>query len=222
MRPIINFISLKIISPFKWTFIKYFFTGRTYDLTPFDREYARMLMNERLYLWVSRRDTHLTTYLICFTDWLLSFLSWAKNKFKGPRPRWGFWSHAFMNYDGNKIVEAVAKGVHKVFFDDAFDCDSVAALVPKNMPIHEWESLRPKIEYELSQQIGKKYDTVFNISDESQVSCIELVRIVLKNEVIDYELKFADFENRIKIYKNVTPQMLYESSDFRCVWEKRR
>jgi hypothetical protein len=219
---ILGFVSLKIISPFKWTWLKYFLTGRTYDLKSVDRETARDLMTVGSYLWVSRRDSHLTTYLISFLDWLLVLRTWITNGREGMRPRFGYWSHAFMNYDNNEIVEAVGKGVVKNFFDEAFDCDAVAAFVPKNISRLEWEVLRPKISKELEKQIGKKYDTNFDLSEEDKVSCIELVRIVLKNEVEDYHLKFEKFEIMIQLYKNVTPQMLYESEDFVCVWEVRR
>jgi hypothetical protein len=82
--------------------------------------------------------------------------------------------------------------------------------------------MRPKISKELEKQIGKKYDTNFDLSEDERVSCIELVRLVLKKEVEDYDLKFANFESIINIYKNVTPQMLYESKDFVVVWEVRR
>lgn len=221
IRRIIDFVSLKLISPAKWTFLKYFFTGRSYDLKPVDREYARDLMKVGVFLWVSRRETHLTTYLIGFADWVLALGAWARNKFKGTRPRFGFYSHAFMNVDDNEIVEAVAKGVQKVFFDEAFDCDAAAALVPRFMSAEEWGAVRPFVVEELKKQIGKKYDTVFNIENEQLVSCIELVRMVLKHRVKDYEIKFKDFEEMIKQYKNVTPQMLFESKSFVAVWEVR-
>lgn len=219
---IVTFVSLKLISPFKWTFLKFFFTGRAYDLRAADREAARELMKYRTYLWVSRRDTHLTTYLISFSDWVLSLGVWAKNKFKGKRPRFGFWSHAFLNYDDNELVEAIAKGVERNFFDEVFDCDAAAALLPRNMSVSEWQDLQPLIAEEMLKQLGKKYDSVFDLSDQDKVSCIELVRLVLKNKVHDYDLKFANFETMIEMYKNVTPQMLYESEDFVCVWEVRR
>jgi hypothetical protein len=221
-KKILNFVSLKIISPFKWTWAKYMFTGRLYDITSQDREAARDLMTIGSYLWVSRRDSHLTTYLISFMDYLLVMKTWFANGRKGMRPRFGFWSHAFMNYDNNEIVEAVGKGVCKNFFDQAFDCDAVAALVPKNISKEEWDSLRPLITKELEKQIGKKYDTNFDIEKEDTVSCIELVRLVLKHNVQDYDLKFSEFETMIKIYKNVTPQMLYESKSFAVVWEVRK
>lgn len=221
IKGLITFISLKILSPFKWTFLKYFFTGRVYDITPMEREYARALMKDGLYLWVSRRDSHLTTYLISLGDFILSLRSWLARGQTGPGPRWGYWSHAFFNCDDNEIVEAIAKGVQRHFFDSVFDCDSIAALVPSKMTVGEWEEIRPLLSDEMLRHLGKKYDSVFDISNDDMVSCIELIRVVLKNKVEHYDLKFANFESMIKQYKNVTPQMLYESEDFKVVWEAR-
>lgn len=221
-KKILNFVSLKIVSPFKWTFLKFFFTGRAYDLRPVDREFARDLMKKYTLLWVSRRETHLTTYFISFFDWALSLCAWVRHGFKGKRPRFGFYSHAFFNYDDNELVEAVAKGVQKVFFDDVFDCDAVAALIPKYISEAEWDRMQDEINQELEAQLGKQYDTGFDLKDENAVSCIELVRLVLKKRVPDYELKFKCFETMIQLYGNVTPQMLYESDDFEVVWEVRR
>lgn len=213
---------LKLIGLVDWTGLKYLFSGRAYDLNASDREVARELMKERVYIWVSRRDTHLSTYMINLADFLLNLFIWAKNFFKGPRPKFGFWSHAFMNYDDNEIVEAVGKGVQKVFFDDVFNCDSIAALIPNNITAREWDLVKNDLIQEMELQIGKKYDLKFDINEENKVSCIELVRLVLKKRIKDYDLKFSEFELMIKKYKNVTPQMLHDSKDFRVVHEVRK
>jgi hypothetical protein len=215
----IRFIVLKIISPIKWPAIRYMLKGRPYNLRPVDRELAREMMKGRLYLWVSRRDTHLSTYIISFTDWLLDLVYWAKGFFKGPRPRFGYWAHAFFNISHNVIVESVSSGVVKSYFDDVFDCDAAAALVPKYMTAHDWDALRTDIEHEIESHIGKPYDVFFNLKDGGAVSCIELVRLVLKNKVPDYDLKFKRFEAIIESKRNVTPQMLYDSGDFVVEWQ---
>lgn len=212
----------KFLSACKWTFIKYFFTGRMYDLMPEEREHARLLMSEGIFLWVSRRNTHLTTYLISIGDYLLSAKAWILSGCRKNKPRFGFWSHAFFNFDDNEIVEAVSKGVQRHYFDSVFDCDSVCALVPRNMSKEEWDSYKVEISRELLNQIGKKYDNIFDIYDDSRLTCIELVRLVLKNKIPGYNLKFSNFENMIDIYKNVTPQMLYDCKDFKIVWEVRK
>lgn len=222
IKKLIRFFSLKILSPIHWTFIRYFITGETYLLTAHNREYARALMDDRLYLWVSRRGTHLSTHLIVLSDWVLSFLSWMRGGLNGRRPRIGFYSHAFFNCSKNEIVEAVGKGVQKVYFDDVFDCDSVAALVPSNLTKDEWSSIQLKIVDGLSKVVGRDYDPFYDINDSTELSCIELVRHILMENVKDYQLKFAQFEKLIKEYGNVTPQMLYDSTDFMVVWEVRK
>lgn len=221
LRKIIDFVSLKLISPFNWGRIKFLLTGREFNLRPYDREYARRLMNLSPYLWVSRRRTHLTSYLISFSDFALALWLWMKSKFKGPRPRWGYWTHAFLSDQNEKLIEAVAKGVQEAYFDDVFDCDSVACLAPSFATDEEWKQVSNVVIEMARKQLGKKYDTIFNIADDSEVSCIELVRVALR-ALPQYDLRFRDFEAMIQQYKNVTPQMLYESKSFRVVWEVRR
>lgn len=220
-RKLIDFVSLKLISPFNWSRIKFLITGREFNLFPEDREYARRLMQLNDYLWVSRRRTHLTSYLISTADFLLALSLWARAKFKGKRPRWGYWTHAFLSDKNCKIFEAVAKGVQEAYFDDVFDCDSVACLVPAFISPEEWRDVSGAVIEVARKQLGKKYDTIFNIADDSEVSCIELVRVALKT-LPQYAERFKDFEQLIQQYKNVTPQMLYESKSFAVVWEVRR
>jgi len=222
MKKLIEFISLKIISPFNWTRIKFLFTGRAYDLTSKDREEIREEMQAGLRIWVSRRETHLTTYFIGFFDWALAVWAWFKNGRKGIKPKWGFWTHAFANINSHEIMEAIAKGVTKSMFDDAFNCEAAAALVPANLSVIEWHNISKEIVEELKLQDGKKYDSGFNLKDESKVSCIELMRLVLMKRVKDYHYKFADLEEDVRLYKNLTPQMLYDSKSFKVVWEVRR
>lgn len=221
MRRLIDFVSLKLISPFNWGRIKFLLTGREFNLLPEDREHARRLMAHAPYLWVSRRRTHFTSYLISTADFLLALKTWVNSKFKGKRPRWGYWTHAFISGTDFKVIEAVACGVQEAYFDRVFDCDSIACLVPSFSNDEEWAEVS-KLVIELAhKQIGKKYDTIFNIADDSELSCIELVRVALM-AVPQYALKFKDFEEMIQLYKNVTPQMLFESKSFRVVWEVRR
>lgn len=222
LKGLVRFIGLKIVGPFKWSGLKYILSGRPYDLRPVEREYARLMMKKRIYLWVSRRDSHLTTYFISLSDWLLLFWYWLRKGFKGKCPRFGFWAHAFVNISHNVVVEAVGRGVVKSYFDDVFNIDAVAALVPKHLTEKEWDALRPEIEEEIVSHIGKPYDIFFNLKDDNAVSCIELVRLLLKNRVPDYALKFASFEDMIDNKKNITPQMLYDSGDFVVEWEVRK
>lgn len=222
-KKIVNFISLKILSPINWGRLKFLLTGREYDLTPAEREHARGMMQENYYLWVSRRETHLTSYLIGFADFVLALWAWLRVGFKGKRPKFGYWTHAFIDVDvnGEKLVEAISKGVVVSYFDDVFNCDSVAALVPAYLTDNEWQNISHKMREKALSFVGSEYDTVFNLKDDSKVSCIELLRAIMKAEVPNYELRFKHFEETIKNNKNVTPQMLYDSKSFRVVWEAR-
>ena len=220
-QSIIDFLSLKILSPINWGRIKFLLTGREFDLTPAEREKARDLMEGGYYLWVSRRKTHLTSYFIGFADFALALWAWLKSGFKGKRPKFGYWTHAFIDVDNEKLVEAIAKGVVVSYFDDVFDVDCVAALVPSFLTEKEWENVSEKMREKALSFVGSKYDTIFNLDDESKVSCIELLRAILKAEVPNYEQRFKHFEETIKKNKNVTPQMLYDSKSFRVVWEVR-
>lgn len=221
LKKIIEFISFKIVSPFNWGRIKFLFTGREFNLLPRDREYARKLMQKSNYIWLSRRRTHLTSYLISFSDWMLQVKHWVKIGFKGSIPRWGYWTHAFINKDDNEFIEAISEGVKESFFDTVLNCDAIVCLEPSAISSVEWVEISKKVVERAKLQEGKKYDAVFNIKDSSEESCIEMVRESLK-AIPNYESKFMDFERSIKIYNNLTPQMLYDSSSFKIIWEIRR
>lgn len=221
IQKVIDFVSLKILSPINWGRFKFLLTGREYDLTPAEREAARDLMEGGYYLWVSRRKTHLTSYLIGFADFALALWAWLRAGFKGKRPKFGYWTHAFIDIDDEKLVEAIAKGVVVSYFDEVFDVDCVAALVPAYLTDKEWENVSEKMREKALSFVGSKYDTTFDLKDESKVSCIELLRAIMKAEIPNYELRFKHFEETIKKNKNVTPQMLYDSKSFRVVWEVR-
>lgn len=222
MRKLIDFISFKILSPFNWQRLKFLLTGRFFDLKPQDREFARTLMENGFYLWVTRRETHLTTYLIGLADYYLKLCVWYCKKRPSLKPKRGFYAHAFVNVNGDEVIEAISKGVKRSYFDEVFDVDAAAALVPANIPAEEWAILGPQVAAEARKQLGKRYDSIFKLDDDAEVSCIELVRLALKKVVPEYVTRFEHFEKTIETYKNVTPQMLYDSESFAVVWEVRR
>jgi len=201
-----------LLGKINWVFLKKFLTGREFDLTDDDHNKIRDLLASDYYIILTRRNPHLSTYAICFAHVFLTF-------------RRGYYSHALMNLEGEvatdtdfRLVEATTKyGVAFTDFMHVFNCDSVAVLKPKNMTIDEWTSALDKAK----QQIGKGYDTLYNLADEEQMSCVELVRIALKGNP-NYETDFANFEAMIAKYKNLTPQMFYECEDFEVVYEARR
>lgn len=223
-KSFIELVSLKVISPFKWTRLKFLITGREYDLTPKDRTDLHDLCETGIYMWLTRRETHLTTYLINFSDYLLGMYAWLNSGFTGEKPKLGFYSHAFMNADRDTFIEAVGAGVKPSYFDEVFDVDAVCALVPSGLSAVEWSMYSKKFVEVGKKKVGARYDTMFNLKDETEVSCIELIRVSLKHCMIEenYALRFANFEALIKLNKNLTPDMLRNCSDFTVVLEMRR
>ena len=162
------------------------------------------------YIILTHRDNHLSTF---FTD----LMNWIFTK------KWGYWSHALMNMEDEvkedsdfRLVEAVSSGVKYTPFDDVFDVQGVVLLKPKNMSIDRWTLVLEKAKAEL----GKPYDTLFDIANDNALSCVELVRTALMAEP-DYLINFANFEALIAKHNNLTPQMYYDCGDFVPVYEVR-
>lgn len=187
--------------------------GRYYLITDEEQAEIREKLKRDYYIILTRRKTHLSTYAINVSHLWLS-------RFK----RFGHYSHALMNTEDHvqtdddfRLMEATnASGVAYVPFERVFDCDSVALLKPKSMTVEEWTAALEKL---LTFE-GRKYDTLYNLQDETKMSCVEMVRAALKGEP-NYETDFANFEAMIKRAKNLDPHMFYTCPDFEVVWEKR-
>lgn len=156
---------------------------------------------------LTRRRNHLSTFFINLADFLLT-------------GKWGFWSHALMNLEDEvtlesdfRLMEATAIGVHYSPFDKVFDVQNAVLLKPKNMTLIQWTKLLDRAK----EQLGKPYDTLFNIKDAKALSCVELVRFILQGEP-NYDINFANFEALIKKHKNLSPQMIYDCGDFDVVY----
>ena len=206
---------LTFIGSINWEWLRQIFSynGLHYSLTPQDHAKLRELLKPDYYFIVTRRNSHLSTYLVS----LVSLFTTGK---------FSHYSHSLMNVDdGNirndqdfKLVEATSKGVHYSTFTKVFDCDSVALLKPKNLSAEEWTFVLDK----LLNNLGKQYDNLFDILDDTHLSCIELCRNALQGEP-NYEQDFKNFEYMIKKYSyKLTPQMLYDCTDFEVVFEVRR
>jgi len=190
-----------------------FNNGRGYNLTEADHALLKEKLAGSYYIILTNRKTHLTTYLIG----LLSFLKTGK---------WPEYSHALMNADSIvvadnweefKFMEATNAGVHYSKFMEVFDCDSVCLLKPKSLDSEEWN----KVIDGLLEQNGKKYDDLFNLADDSHVSCVELVLAALRKNP-NYEIDFATLEYQINNVGNLTPQMYKDCTDFEVVLEIKR
>lgn len=136
--------------------------------------------------------------------------------------RWPKFTHALMNCDNIidakdtksfKFVEATAVGVHYSTFDEVFKCDCVCLLSPKNISQEEWTTIIDA----LTIQNGKPYDDLFDLMDDSKVSCVELVLNALKES--NYEDNFANLEKMIKRRRNLLPIMFRDCPDFDITFE---
>jgi uncharacterized protein YycO len=180
-------------------------------LTEDEKERVRQLLSQNYYIVLTRRDNHLSTYFIQLTDLFL-------------RGKLGFYCHALMNFEDEvktdedfRLIEAIGSGVKLSTFDEVFDCHSVCILKPRSMTAEEWTAVLDKAKTEL----GKPYDTLFDLKSDKALSCVELVRTSLMAEP-GYETDFANFEAMINKYKNLTPQMFRDCPDFEVVYEVKR
>lgn len=197
-----------------WKKLKEKITGRRYyNLTNEDLEHLRKALAEDYYIICTRRGYALTSYLINFATLVKT-------------GKYGHYHHVFMNmedgspetFEGFELIEADSnKGVHYSTFMEAFDCDSVALIRPKNLLKDDWEA----IVKECRQMVGTPYDNAFDIDEREKMSCVEQVRNSLK-ALPDYNERFANFEKAITKAGNLTPQMFYDCPDFEVVWEVRR
>jgi hypothetical protein len=169
------------------------------------------LLKPHYYIILTRRSNHLSTFFIGLSNLLL-------------RGKWGYWSHSLMNLEDEvadpndfRLIEAIGRGVTYSEFDKVFNVSDVVLLKPKNMNPEYWTVVLDR----LKSKLGTPYDTLFDLKSESQVSCVELVRIALKAEP-DYELNFANFERMISKSKNLTPQMFFDCPDFEVVWQAKK
>lgn len=209
---IIDFILNKIIARINFVSVKYLLTGREYDITNDSLDKIESLLKKENLIILTWRSTHLTSYFISFAHYILCLITGQKLKF-------GRWSHCAINIEYNeldrgqmRIFEAIGTGVSRNRFEDIFNCDRACLLRVKGFsPETTSEALRSYLE----KQLGKKYDTLFNLQTDNRQSCVELVYHSLKA----YGYPLVTLEERLKAYKNLTPQMYYDCGDFEVVYE---
>jgi hypothetical protein len=157
------------------------------------------------YIILTGSSSHLSSVIV-------SLLSWIKTG------RWARYSHVLMNCDNienpeergqYKFVEATARGVAYATFGEVFACDRVCLLTPSSVDNEEWT----RVIDGLLTQLGKPYDDLFDLSDSTHVSCVELVLDALKQA--DYQSDFANLETVIRRSGNLVPQMYRDCPDFK-------
>lgn len=181
-------------------------------------DYIREQLKENYLVICTYRSNHLSSFFINLGDFLLN-------------GKWGKWSHVLINLEDEvktdadfrlmpatrDMVEAVGTGSRVPTFEEVFsEIQGVAFLKPKSMTLDEWRTVLDAAK----GQLGKPYDNLFNIADDSRVSCVELVRNILKGQP-NYEQDFAHFEAMIRKKGNLTPAMFYRCPDFEVIYERR-
>lgn len=184
--------------------------GYKHGLTDNDLSEIRKLLIPNYYIILTHRNNHLSTFFVGLASWVLT-------------RKWSYWAHALMNLENTvvtdedfRLIEATGAGTHYSPFNLVFQVHGVVLLKPKNMSAEYWTMIMEKAQTEL----GKPYDSLFDLKNDNALSCVELVRTALMSEP-DYATNFANFEKLIVERKNLTPQMFYDCEDFVVVYETR-
>lgn len=184
---------------------------RTKDpLTPEEKREIINRLASGYYIILTGNNYHLSSLAV-------KFMSWVKTG------TWSRYSHVLMNCDyldhpadvfDFKFMEATVSGVHYSTFEEVFDCDSVCLLSPANMDNKEWS----KIIDALVKNKDKPYDDLFQLADDTHISCVELVRDALKADG-SYDDNFGNLEYMIQTEGNLLPQMFRDCPDFIVFYE---
>ena len=182
----------------------------TNPLTDEEKAKVNAMLVPNYYIILTRNNNHLSSYIIGLGDLIYTH-------------KFGYWGHALMNMENKvvndtdfRFVQAVGTGVQYATFNQVTGVNSIALLKPKSMSIEAWTAVLDKA----YTDVGKPYDTLFDMSQDQKLSCVELVRNALMAEP-NYTTDFANFEATVQKYKRITPQMFYDCPDFEVVYEVR-
>jgi hypothetical protein len=195
---------VKLITKVKWK--------QRHELPEADKQRIRELLTKDYYIITTRRGYFLSTFFISLSHFVLT-------------GRWGHYSHVLMNLEDEvrsdadfRLVEATTRGTKYSTFDEVFsNVDAVRLLKPRHMDIGKWTEVFDAAD----SYIGTPYDNLFDLKTDTRMSCVELVRALLKR-LPTYRVDFHNFELMIFHYGNLTPQMFVECDDFETVLEIRR
>lgn len=170
----------------------------------------RESLTQNYYIILTRRNNHLSTYVAGICNLFLF-------------GKMGYWSHALMNTEDGvrndsdfRLLQATSIGVAYEEFNKVFDVNSVVLLKPKSLTIDEWTKILDKARSDL----GKPYDTLFDINSQNSFTCVDLVRNALMGEP-NYSTDFVNFEAMVQKHKRLSPDMFYNCPDFEVVLEIR-
>lgn len=185
--------------------------GLKNPLTIDEKSEVNALLVPNYYIILTRNNNHLSSYCIGLADFFL-------------RGKFGYWGHALMNLEDTvvdtvdfRFVEAIGTGVQYATFDEVMGVNSIVLLKPKHMHIEDWTLILDTAK----SDVGKPYDTLFDLKQDKALSCVELVRDALQADP-SYATSFANFEAMVQKYGRLTPQMIYDCPDFEVAYEVRR
>ena len=187
---------VKAISHIKWDQKK--------TLDDVDKAILRDALTSDYFIIATRRRNYLTSFFINLGHFLMT-------------GRWGYFTHVLMNLEDSvnddsdfRFIEATTRGTKYSTFEEVFgNVDGTALIKPRSMTLDEWTSCLDTAKL----QLGKPYDNLFNVKNDLEVNCVELVRIALM-ALPDYHTRFANFEKMLKEKKTLTPDMFAECDDF--------
>lgn len=169
-----------------------------------DREIIRSALASDYFIIATRRSNYLASFFINLGHFL----------FTG---RWGFYTHVLMNLEDEvksdndfRLIEATNIGTKYSTLDEVLaGVEAIALLKPHSMTVEEWTLCMDAAK----KHLGKPYDNLFNVKNDSEINCVELVRLALKG-LPDYNTRFANFERMVTKSLTITPQMFLECKDF--------
>lgn len=187
---------VKTITHVKWA------QKRTLD--DVDKAILRDALSSDYFIIATRRSNYLTSFFISLGHFILT-------------GKWGYFTHVLMNLEDSvnddsdfRFIEATTKGTKYSTFEEVFgNVDGVALIKPRTMSLDEWTSCLDTAKL----QLGKPYDNLFNVKNDLEINCVELVRIALMT-LPDYDTRFTNFEKMLKKKKTITPDMFAECDDF--------
>jgi hypothetical protein len=181
-------------------------------MTDADRDVLRQKLAKDYYIIVTMHRGFLSSWAIATAHFFMT-------------GKFGYYAHVLMNLEDKvvtdadyRFIEATRDGTQYSLFERVFgqQTSSVALLRPKYMSLDHWTEVMDRAK----TYLGRPYDTLFDLSSDQKLSCVELVRDALRGEP-HYDRDFANFEAMITKSKNLDPQMFYECPDFVVEWEVR-
>jgi hypothetical protein len=175
-----------------------------HPLTEAQLDTLNELLSDDYFIIATRRSNFLTSFFINFGHFLLT-------------GKFGFYTHVLMNLENEvateddfRFIEATTHGTKYSTFDQVFSgVDAVSLIKPKDMTLDEWTECLDAARLKL----GTPYDSLFNIKNDQEINCVELIRIALQ-ALPDYSTRFANLEKLLAKKKKLTPQMIVDCPDF--------